>query len=285
MKKIIIFLIVFSLLTVNMFADSSSNVKTGGSIATNLNFANEAASVSVGFLPWFHFPIGDEHSLTISTPFWGSSDYILTSPGLTLSMLRNVFHLGTFATLGFDFYENEANFIARQGFFGEIGYEWKHFSFMIEGESEINYLNLSETLTVVSANTLFHIRDEDHTRPYPWTITLGPEFSWLYSSDEDENYYRDIITLELGFELESIAQGSEDYFPRSWSPRQKISFVNQFDRQEWLENSFDWVWEPSIRAELSISPLDDLSILAHANIPLTDAESISAGISARVRLY
>lgn len=291
MKKTMVFLVVFFLFIMPAWAESE-NIRMGGSLSSSVGFTGDNVSVSIGFLPWFRIPVGEEHDLDIVAGIWGRSDSITASPEVTLSMFRNVFLVGSYANLGFDFSGNEPNFFARQAFFGELGYEWKHFSFKVGGEHELDYLAPSERLNVLTGSTLFHIRDGEHTRPYPWTITIGPDVVWFYSFNEDDHYYRDIVILNTRFEIRSMSQGDNDEFPRNWSPRQTITFVNRFDRQEWLENSYDWVWNPSVRLEFSVNPLENLRLGASTTIPVTwkgqesySFQQFSASINARVQLY
>lgn len=289
MKKIIIALTIFFLSITNIW----SEVQMGGSFESRAWYSDETVSTNMLLRNWFRVPLEDDHSFIFQTAILTFQNGISLTPDAGLSFFGDSLILGTNMNFVLDSNQDELEFMINQGMFVNVLNEWKHFSFDVRGEHRFDYVSsFPQNRGRITANTFFHIREDEHVRPYPWTITLGPEFSWRYAFNQDENYYRDILTQGTKFEYKALSQGEDDSFPRAWNPSQSITFVNRWERQEYGVNSFDWVWDPSVRMDFSIEPIKNLRLSSYADIPLIDIDhelyrenQFSIGLSLRVRLY
>lgn len=289
MKKIIVILVTFLLSATNVWSD----VQMGGSFEGRAWYSNESVSMDMLVRNWFRVPLEENHSFIFQTAFLTFQNGVSLTPEVSLSFFRDALLLGTNASFVLDSSQDELEFMIDQGMFVNIFYGWKHFSFDVRGEHRFDYLSsFPQNRGRINANTFFHIREKEHVRPYPWTITLGPDFSWRYAFNEDEHYYRDIVTLGAKFEYKAMSQGEDDSFPRSWNPTQSITFVNRWEQQEYGVHSFGWVWDPSVRLDFSIEPIENLRLSSYADVPIMNINhelyrerQLSIGLNLRMRLY
>lgn len=292
-NKFLIFTTIFILVVSGIIYGEQQNEK-GGIVGATTEFSENEISVSLEFIPYWILGLDENRNHNLIFSLRGKvdsgNDEFTISPELRLSLFRNVLMLGTYLPLGFEVNETyeeteEVKFIARQGVWMDVGKEWKHFSTNAVVDYEFDYINRPERSVSVLYNAYFHIREEEHIHPYPWTISFGPEFEWNYSFNEKDNYYRDQIFLGLRTEYKGMSQGQDDNFPRSWSPLLAFTFLNKWDQQEYGLWSYEWIWDPSLKFEMGVRPTEQLRLSVFSQIPLRNVEhEIYGGEKARVGL-